>query len=371
MTTHPTDVDPTALDEQDGAAFRLTSLEKFLVDNNYIDIGTLRLQQLRAMERGVTVEEQLLDSDVVPDRAILAFKAERVGVEFIELETLEIDPAVATLLPQEYCLQHRVFPMSLDGATLAIAMAEPGERRTRDQIQQMTAKRVVPYLATRGGIAKKLFEYSAHFRRRQIESLLASVDNQDAQLSRKLGLEIASIRDVATQAPVVKTINLLILKALQMNATDIHLEPTRDDLRVRFRCDGVLQTQKPIPLDRSEQIISRIKILCEMNIAERRLPQDGHFQIKIEGEEIDFRVVVTPTVDGEKAVLRILNRNNVVLDLKYLGFPQSLLDRVRRHIDKPNGIVVITGPTGSGKTTTLYSALRALNFVEKNITTVE
>ncbi|HYE78826.1 MAG TPA: GspE/PulE family protein [bacterium] len=371
MSVFDTEFDPTMLDEPESAQFRLTSVEKYLVQNGFIDLGTLRVHQVRAMERGVNIEEQLLDADAVPESAVLAFKSEKLGVEYVDLEAMEVDPAVAILLSQEFCLTHRCFPINVEGTNLALAMVEPGNRHTRDLVQGMVGKRVIPYLATRGSIAKKLFEYSAHFRRRQIDHLLTTVENQDTQLSRKLGLEISSIRDVATQAPVVKTLNLLILQALQMAATDIHLEPTREHLRVRFRIDGVLQNMKPIPLERSEQLISRIKILCEMNIAERRLPQDGHFQIKIEGEEIDFRVVITPMVNGEKAVLRILNRHNVVLDLKYLGFDQALLDGFRKHINKPNGIVVITGPTGSGKTTTLYSALRALNYVEKNITTVE
>lgn len=368
---HTPPPDSTLLDEPDGAQFRLTSIEKHLVDRGHIDLAGLRVQQVRAMERNIAIEEQLLDADAVPESAILAFKADKLGVDYVDLEALEIDPTVATLLPQEFCLQHRVFPMALEGTAIAVAMVEPGDRALRDKIATQVGKKVKPYLATRGSIAKKLFEYSAHFRRRQIDVLLKSVENQDAQLSRRLGLEIASIRDVAGQAPVVKTVNLLILKALQMNASDIHLEPTREELRVRFRIDGVLQPAQPISLDRSDQLISRIKILCDMNIADRRLPQDGHFQVRIEGEEIDFRVVVTPTVNGEKAVLRILNRNSVVLDLKYLGFHQDLLDSLRPHLEKPNGIIVITGPTGSGKTTTLYSALRALNFVERNITTVE
>lgn len=372
MATKVTDpFDPTLLDEPEGAAFRLTSIERHLVDQGLIDLPGLRVHQVRAMERGIPIEEQLLDADAVPESAILAYKAEKLGVDYIDLEGLEIDPAIATLLPQEFCLTQRVFPVQLDGNTLAVAMVDPGDRPIRDKILSTTGHKVKPLLATRGSVAKKLFEYSAHFRRRQIDHLLKTVENQDTGLSRRLGLEIASIRDVATQAPIVKTVNLLILKALQMNASDIHLEPTRDELRVRFRIDGVLQTVQPIPLDRAEQLISRIKILCDMNIADRRLPQDGHFQVRIEGEEIDFRVVVTPTINGEKAVLRILNRNSVVLDLKYLGFHPELLESLRPHLEKPNGIIVITGPTGSGKTTTLYSALRSLNYVERNITTVE
>ncbi|MEK7765138.1 MAG: GspE/PulE family protein, partial [bacterium] len=201
--------------------------------------------------------------------------------------------------------------------------------------------------------------------------LLEGVTDQGLQLTRKLGLEIGSLDEVAEQAPAVKAVHLIILQALQRRASDIHLEWTKVHLAVRYRVDGLLHEFQRIPLALAPTVISRLKIMCKMDITERRLPQDGSFHIVVSGREIDFRVATNPGYFGEKVVLRILDKSAVVLELPHLGFSARDQGLIRRHITRPHGIIIITGPTGSGKSTTLYSALSSLNAREKNIVTVE
>lgn len=359
------------LDEADDPRFQLTSLERHLVSKKLIDLETLRLHQRRAFERSVKVEDELLESGVVDEMEILAFKAKALNIEIVNLEEIRIEPETATLITQEYALEHGVFAIEKKGRELSVAMIDPKDIKIREELRVITGLVITPFMSTRSAVEHKVFEYANHFRKKVIDELLESVGDAGVKLTRELGIEIGSIKEIKDQAPVVKAVNLLILQALQLRASDIHIMPMPDEVRIKFRIDGVLQEMQPLPLDYRESIVSRIKIMCELDISEKRLPQDGSFRITIEGQEIDFRVVVTPTVHGEKAVLRVLDRSTVILDMKHLGIERNIIDKYRHNIEKPHGIIIMTGPTGCGKTTTLYSAMKLLNFREKNITTVE
>ena len=361
----------TMLDEADDPRFQLTSLEKHLVEKNAIDIPSLRLYQRRAFERGVKVEDELLESGAVEEIDILEFKAAAMKLEYVNLEDVNVDPDVAVLITQEYALENEVFAVVLKDRELTVAMVNPKDVKVREEIRSNTGFMITPLLSTKSSIEHKVFDYATHFRKKVIDELLETVGDAGIKLTRELGLEIGSIKEVKDQAPVVKAVNLLILQALQLRASDIHIIPSPSDVTIKFRIDGVLQEMQPLPIEYAETVVSRIKIMCEIDISEKRLPQDGSFRITIEGQEIDFRVVVTPTVHGEKAVMRVLDRSTVILDMKHLGFDIDIIDRYRHNIEKPHGIIIMTGPTGCGKTTTLYSAMKLLNFKEKNITTVE
>jgi type II secretory ATPase GspE/PulE/Tfp pilus assembly ATPase PilB-like protein len=203
-----------------------------------------------------------------------------------------------------------------------------------------------------------------------VQKLLETVKDQGYELSRSIGIDI-NINQTAEQAPVIKTVNLIILGALAARASDIHLVPDRRSLHVQYRVDGILQENQAIPIAFAPAIISRIKVMCNLDISERRLPQDGSFHIKLDMRGIDFRVAVTPTVFGEKAIMRVLDKGAMMLGLDHLGFEGEVLRPFKQLIHKPNGIILLVGPTGNGKTTTLYSALGVLNTGDKNITTVE
>ncbi len=353
--------------------FPLTSLERYLLETGVLDRHVLRRIHAQAMERGVFVEEELLDSGLVEEEPVLKFLSGKQGIQYVLLDDVDPNPDVVTMLEQEFCEKRDVFPLKTDGAYLHLAMAKPKDIGLRDQVRNLTGLTVKAYLASRGSIKKKIFQYRPHFRKKIIDELLRSVGtDQGIPLTRKLGIEIEDLRKLPEQTEVIRLVNLLILQALQVHASDIHLMPAEDAMHVRYRVDGVLQEiGAPIPLDRSEQVVNRVKILCDLDITEHRLPQDGHFRIVLEGQEIDFRVVSTPTIFGEKVVMRVLDRSTTILDMRHLGFSQDLIGSFRKHLTKPHGIIIMTGPTGSGKTTTLYSALGNLNAKEKNITTVE
>ena len=353
--------------------FPLTSLEKYLLDIGAVDRALIRRIQSQAVERGVFVEEELLESGLVEEEAILKFLSAKQNIPYVILEELEPNPEVVTLLEQDFCEKHDIFPLKLDGNYLHLAMADPKDIGLRDQVRNLTGLSVKAYLTSRGAIRKKIFEYRPYYRKKIIDSLLSSVGkDQGIPLTRKLGIEIEDLRKLPEQTEVIRLVNLLILQALQVHASDIHLVPGEDAMHVKYRVDGILQEiGAPISLDRSEQVVNRIKILCDLDITERRLPQDGHFDIRLEGQHIDFRVVSTPTLFGEKVVMRVLDRSTTILDMRHLGFSLDLITQFRRNLTKPNGIIIMTGPTGSGKTTTLYSAMKILNSKEKNITTVE
>ncbi len=353
--------------------FPLTSLEKKLLESGALDRSTLRKIQVQAMERGVFVEEEILDSGFVEEEPVLKIIAKRQNVPYLILDTIEPNPDVVTLLEQDFCEEHNVFPIRTEGSYMHLAMADPKNIRLRDEIREITGFSAKGYLSSKGSIKKKIFEYRAHFRKKIIEMLLKSVGkDQGIQLTREMGIEIEDLKKLPEQTEIIRLVNLLILQALQFHASDIHLMPSVEAMNVRFRVDGVLQELvDPITYDKAEQVVNRIKILCDLDITERRMPQDGHFRIVLEGQDIDFRVVTSPTIFGEKAVLRVLDRSTTVLDMRHLGFETTLIQKFRKHLSKPHGIITMTGPTGSGKTTTLYSALKILNSKEKNITTVE
>lgn len=353
--------------------FPLTSLEKQLLDSGTLDRPTLRKIQAQAMERGVFVEEELLDSGLVEEEPVLKIVAEKRNVPYVLLDAIEPNPDVVTRLEQDFCEKNFVFPIKIEGSYMHVVMADPKNISLRDQIRDITGLTVRGHLASKGAIRKKIFEYRPHFRKKIIQTLLKSVGKDlGIRLTRELGIEIEDLRKLPEQTEVIRLVNLLVLQALQFHASDIHLMPGSDAMHVRLRVDGVLQELvTPISYDRAEQVVNRIKILCDLDITERRMPQDGHFRIILEGQDIDFRVVTTPTIFGEKVVMRVLDRSSTVLDMRHLGFAPDLILKFRKHLTKPHGIIVMTGPTGSGKTTTLYSALQILNSKEKNITTVE
>ncbi|HEX9746213.1 MAG TPA: ATPase, T2SS/T4P/T4SS family [bacterium] len=365
-------LDEFPLDTLD-SRFPLTSLEKHLLDIGAVDRATLRKIQTHAQERGVFIAEELLESGLVNEEAILKYEAEKQKIPYTLVENMDLSAAIVTLLDQDFCEKHSVIPIRIEGSYIHVAMADPKDIGLRDEIRNLVGYTVRPTLASKGSIKKKIFEYRSFYRKKIIEILLKDVGGDTGtKLTRRLGIEIEDLKKLPEQTEVIRLVNLLILQALQYNASDIHLLTGENSMHVRYRIDGILQEiGSNIPLDKCEQVINRIKILCDLDITERRLPQDGHFRIVLEGQDIDFRVVTTPTIFGEKVVMRVLDRSTTVLDMRHLGFSNDLIMTFRKHFTKHHGIIIMTGPTGSGKTTTLYSALKILNSKEKNITTVE
>ena len=325
----------------------------------------------RYLEDGKESTEGLMLKYRVEEEPVLRAEAEAMNLPYVNLSEKNPEPEAVTIVSQEICMSKDLIVFNIVDDVLEIAMANPTDVITIDQVEKNTGFKVRSYLASRGAISRKINEYADHFKSSMVKKLLQSISDDTFQLTKKLGFEIRGIEEIAEQAPIVKAVNLIILGAFLKRASDIHLLPTREKLKVLYRVDGLLLEDQTFPIQMAPAIISRLKIMAKLNIAEKRMPQDGSFHIVIEGREIDFRLAVTPTIHGEKVVLRILDKSAIILGLDHLGINADNLKVLKEVIQKPNGIILISGPTGSGKTTTLYSALSAINNGEKNITTAE
>ena len=302
---------------------------------------------------------------------VLMAESDAFSIPYVNLMEENPEPEIVTLIAQELCMKKEMIAFGVDDDAVKVAMSNPTDVLTIDHLEQILGRKVKPYLASKGAISRKINEYVDHFKSGMVRKLLSGVKDDSFQLTRRMGFEIRGIEEVAEQKPVVKGVNLIILNALLKRASDIHLLPAKEFLRVFYRVDGLLVKDQEFPAAMAPAIITRIKVMSQLNIAEKRLPQDGSFHINIEGREIDFRVSIMPTIQGEKAVLRILDKSAIILGLDHLGIDDNNLKQLKEALLKPHGIILISGPTGSGKTTTLYSSLDAINNGEKNITTVE
>ncbi len=325
----------------------------------------------------------------VKDEEITALLSKQYGVPSINLSQFEIDPSVIKLIPAETAQKYQIIPLSRSGATLTIAMTDPTNVFAMDDIKFMTGYNVEPVVASEsavleaiqkyyGGAAKpeaKAGESSLELATKMLESL-PQVQDEDVEVLQDLEeIDVASLERQSGEAPVIRLVNVILMSAIQKGASDIHIEPYEKEFRVRFRIDGILYNVMAPPLKFRDAITSRIKIMAKLDIAEKRLPQDGRIKIRFNdngaSREIDFRVSCLPTLFGEKIVLRLLDKSKLMLDMTKLGFEPESLAKFEAAILKPWGMVLVTGPTGSGKTNTLYSSIARINTPETNIMTAE
>jgi type IV pilus assembly protein PilB len=316
----------------------------------------------------------------ITDDDITGVLSRQYGVPSINLKYYEIDPNVIKLIPQDTALRYQVIPLSRVGSVLTIAMTDPTNVFAMDDIKFMTGFNVEPVVASESAIAEAISRFyggsaSSH---EELSTLMKDLVDEDQELelaSEEQEMDAAMLEKAAEEAPIIKLVNLILTDSVKRGASDIHVEPYENEMRVRFRVDGVLQTVMSPPLKLRDAITSRMKIMAKLDIAEKRLPQDGRIMIKYKADgkkkELDFRVSTVPTLYGEKIVLRLLDKENLRLDMTKLGFEPESLKKFERNILKPYGMVLVTGPTGSGKTNTLYSSVARLNQVDTNIMTAE
>jgi type IV pilus assembly protein PilB len=316
----------------------------------------------------------------ITDDDITGVLSRQYGVPSINLKYYEIDPNVIKLIPQDTALRYQVIPLSRVGSVLTIAMTDPTNVFAMDDIKFMTGFNVEPVVASESAIGEAISRFyggsaSSH---EELSSLMKDLVDEDQELelaAEEQEMDAAMLEKAAEEAPIIKLVNLILTDSVKRGASDIHVEPYENEMRVRFRIDGVLQTVMSPPLKLRDAITSRMKIMAKLDIAEKRLPQDGRIMIKYKAEgkkkELDFRVSTVPTLYGEKIVLRLLDKENLRLDMTKLGFEPESLKKFERNILKPYGMVLVTGPTGSGKTNTLYSSVSRLNQVDTNIMTAE
>jgi len=314
----------------------------------------------------------------ITDDDITGVLSRQYGVPSINLKYYEIDPNVIRLIPQDTALRYQVVPLSRVGSVLTIAMTDPTNVFAMDDVKFMTGFNVEPVVASESAIAEAIARFygGSHANGEELSNLMKDLVDEELELaSDEAELDAASLEKAAEEAPIIKLVNLILTDSVKRGASDIHLEPYETELRVRFRIDGMLQAVMSPPLKLKDAITSRMKIMAKLDIAEKRLPQDGRIMIKYKADgkkkELDFRVSTVPTLYGEKIVLRLLDKENLRLDMTKLGFEQSSLTKFERNILKPYGMVLVTGPTGSGKTNTLYSSVARLNQVDTNIMTAE
>jgi type IV pilus assembly protein PilB len=316
----------------------------------------------------------------ITDDDITGVLSRQYGVPSINLKYYEIDPTVIKLIPQDTATRYQVIPLSRVGSVLTIAMTDPTNVFAMDDIKFMTGFNVEPVVASESAIGEAIVRFygGSTTNHEELSKMMKDLvmDDQELELAAdEAELDTATLEKAAEEAPIIKLVNLILTDSVKRGASDIHIEPYELEMRVRFRVDGVLQTVMSPPLRLKDAITSRLKIMAKLDIAEKRLPQDGRIMIKYKADgkkkELDFRVSTVPTLFGEKVVLRLLDKENLRLDMTKLGFEQESLKKFERNILKPYGMVLVTGPTGSGKTNTLYSSVARLNTVDTNIMTAE
>ncbi|MCE5265145.1 MAG: type II secretion system ATPase GspE [Deltaproteobacteria bacterium] len=286
------------------------------------------------------------------------------------MEELPKVPIVLDGLSSRFIRENRIVPLELKNNLFKVLMADPANGEVIDALRVALGADVQAY----AGDGKAIDDYISRYygqETQDINKIIENIDDKGFDLTAEEGEDIGHLKDLASEAPIIKLVNLLIARALEGRASDIHIEPFDDELKIRYRIDGVLHDVETAPKKLQAAIVSRIKVMAKLNIAERRLPQDGRIRIKVGEREIDLRVSTIPVIYGESVVMRILDKESIVIDLGLLGFPDETLQQFNRLIQKPHGIILVTGPTGSGKTTTLYGALDKINSPERKIITVE
>ncbi len=347
------------------------SLSEILLESGKIDKD--KLDKVLSTQSSSTEElgRRLVDLGLISEMVLLETLSEYLGIPFVSLIDFPPQAIMLENLSEKFMRQYKFAPLSLDDNVLTIALNDPYDVFAPDAVKMATGYEVVINLAREEEILDvvgRLFNTDTTSMGRIIEDI-GKDDVEDLAIDDEG--DVDHLKDLASEAPVIRLVNLLITRAIELRASDIHLEPFEGDFKVRYRVDGVLHDEEAPPKRLQAAVISRIKIMAKLNIAERRLPQDGRIKLRVLGKEIDFRVSTLPTMFGESVVLRILDRETVVLDLEKLGFPDYDLTKFRDLINRPYGIILVTGPTGSGKTTTLYAGLSEINSPEKKIITVE
>jgi type IV pilus assembly protein PilB len=314
----------------------------------------------------------LTDKGVLTEWEIGAALGKHLNVPFITLSQYEIDREVLESIPLEIIKKYKIVPVDRTGDTLTVALSDPSNIFVLDELRLLTNCQIVPVISFETDIQEAIDQYFEEDNNRShLEEMLKEMDSRDMEFIHDPNGDEVDLSADADDAPVVQLVNAIIHEAINQRASDIHFEAMEKKMRLRYRIDGVLQERSSPPKKLQNAIISRVKILSEMDIAEKRLPQDGRFKIRHEGHAIDFRVNSIPTAHGEKIVIRILDQSNLMLNLTDLGLEQGELNKFEEQIRRPWGMVLVTGPTGSGKSTTLYSSLATINDLSKNICTIE
>src|SRR4030088_278280 len=355
-------------------------LGEILIKESLITSDQLRQAIEHQKANGGRLGTCLMKLGFLSDDEITGVLPRQYGVPSINLKFYEVDASVIKLIPQDTAVPYQIVPLSRVGSTLTIAMTDPTNVFAMDDIKFMTGFNVEPVVASETAIAEAISKFYGEVQSgEELDKVMKDLSAEDAAdlelASEEQETNLADLERAADEAPIIKLVNLIMTDAVKRGASDIHVEPYEKEVRVRLRIDGILQAVMTPPLKLRDAITSRIKIMAKLDISEKRLPQDGRIMIKYRKDgrikDLDFRVSTIPTLYGEKIVMRLLDKENLRLDITKLGFEQESLTKFERNIFRPYGMVLVTGPTGSGKTNTLYSSVSSLNKVDTNIMTAE
>ena len=351
----------------------MSRLGELLLRDQIISPEQLQRAQEESRKSGDRLGNALIKTGAIPEEDLTQFLSKQYGVPAVNLGEFDIDPEVIALVPKDVAIRHRVVPVNRAGSSLIVAIADPSNILAIDDLKFVTGYNIEAVVASDVGISDAIERYYNRKEELDLNKVMNEIqESVEAAPSSEAEINLTDLERAADDAPVVKLCNHLLLSAIQKGASDIHVEPYEKSYRVRFRIDGVLHEEMAPPVKLKAALSSRLKIMAHLDIAERRLPQDGRIKLKVgEDREMDFRVSVLPTLFGEKIVLRLLDKGNLQLDMTKLGFEPDQLADFKSAIESPYGMVLVTGPTGSGKTTTLYSALSELNTLTDNICTAE
>ncbi len=350
------------------------SLGEILVEKGVLTKAQLAQAESEAKKLKLPLRKALFSLGMIKESDMIAFFEQQMKIPYVNLNSYIVDAKVLSLIPEAFAKTHHIIPLFKAGDIITVAMTDPLDVVVLDELRAMTKCIIEPVLTTETDLKKAFSQYYAAGA--SIDEVIKKIDSDEEKVEeQKIGdedeLSPEKMRQAAEQAPVIKLVNLIITEAVKEGASDIHINPEDKMVRVRYRQDGILREASCLPKNLQAAVLSRIKIMSDMNIAVKRSPQDGRFRLKIDSNQIDMRVSSFPSIHGENIVMRILDPGSIMIGLEDIGFYPENLEQIKSLIEKPHGIILVTGPTGSGKTTTLYSALRSINSVDKNIITLE
>ena len=326
-----------------------------------------------AKKKNIKLAEALVELEYATEEQVMKSIAAASGMEYVNLKKVEIPTTAVELMPESTARENTVLPLEMDGDTLKVVMSEPGDVETVDNLKFILNRNVKVVLATRSSIISAISNIYGQIEGESADSMLQEFTDTKIDFTETVDDENAADDEDSDEnsAPIVRLVKMMITEAVQLRCSDIHIEPFEDRVRVRYRIDGVLRERDRLPRRQLGAIISRVKILASIDIAERRRPQDGRIKVNVGEKELDLRVSIIPTNNGQSAVLRLLDKDNIKVGVRQLGFSEDTYDKFQNLIKRPNGIILVTGPTGSGKTTTLYAAINSLNRPDRKIITAE
>jgi type IV pilus assembly protein PilB len=337
-------------------------LGQILIEQGLIDDEQLERALEEHRKTPKSLGRVLIDLGLIKESDLVKALAEQVGLEFVDLTDYPVDASLTALLPDSLARRYRAIPIGERDGKLLVAMSDPANVYALDDIRTITGRDVQPMVATAADVEQAIQKYS------HMEGQVEALASEAAELADQDDVELGAALE---EAPIVRLVTAIMTQAVGDRASDVHIEPTEKDVRIRFRVDGVLHEVMHSPKNIQGGLISRLKVMADLNIAEKRVPQDGRISMRVGGKQLDLRVATLPTVYGEKVVIRVLDKSNALLRLEDLGFLENAFRRFEHAYRKPYGAILVTGPTGSGKSTTMYATLNILNQEDKNIITVE